>query len=40
LHCRRREPSYLLRHIAGLVAAMTESELRMQSEKIFHHALG
>jgi hypothetical protein len=27
-------------HIAGLVAAMTENELRMKSERAFHHALG
>jgi hypothetical protein len=27
-------------HIDGLVAAMTESELRMPSERISHHALG
>jgi hypothetical protein len=26
--------------IAAMVAAMTEGEPRMKSEKIFHHALG
>jgi hypothetical protein len=27
-------------HIAGLVAAMTESKPRMKSERTFHHAHG
>jgi hypothetical protein len=30
----------ILRHITGMVAAMTESELVMPSEKISYHALG